>query len=200
MNKMNETASSLWHQRGFKCWKESLEIGSAKHFTNPRETFFGFEWYSAPASRRQYCLSQFTTSHFKITKMVRALWLAERSVCMRVCKHGCGVKMFCFSRANHASTNLKTFSSSELDKFTLFTHSFVGWNLENPYKEGVSIFFRLSWHFKRENSVFWKYLLAKQELITRARLRGQDFATGKNFSFNQCHTRSFAFFLGKVIL
>ena len=109
MNKMNETASSLWHQRGFKCWKESLEIGSAKHFTNPRETFFGFEWYSAPASRRQYCLSQFTTSHFKITKMVRALWLAERSVCMRVCKHGCGVKMFCFSRANHASTNLKTF-------------------------------------------------------------------------------------------
>ena len=44
---------------------------------------------------------------------------------MRVCKHGCGVKMFCFSRANHASTNLKKFSSSKLDKFTLFTHSFV---------------------------------------------------------------------------
>ena len=31
-------------------------------------------------------------------------------------------------------------------------------------------------------------------MITRARLRGQDFATGKNFSFNQCHTKSFAFF------
>ena len=43
-------------------------------------------------------------------------------------------------------------------------------------------------------------LFAKQELITRARLRGQDFATGKNFSFNQCHTKSFAFFLGKCIL
>ena len=26
---------------------------------------------------------------------------------MRVSKHGCGVKKFCFSRANHASTNLK---------------------------------------------------------------------------------------------
>ena len=26
---------------------------------------------------------------------------------MRVCKHGCGVKLFGFSRANHASTNLK---------------------------------------------------------------------------------------------
>ena len=47
---------------------------------------------------------------YKITKIVRALWLAERSVCMRVCKHGCGVKMFCFSRANHASANLKKFS------------------------------------------------------------------------------------------
>ena len=98
---------------------------------------------------------------YKITKIVRALWLAERSVCMRVCKHGCDVKMFCFSRANHASTNLKKFSSSKLHKFTLFTHSFVGWNLENRYKEGVSIFFRLSWHFKREKSVFWKASFCK---------------------------------------
>ena len=40
-----------------------------------------------------------------------------------------------------AQINLKKFSSSKLDKFTLFTHSFVGWNLENHYKEGVSIFF-----------------------------------------------------------
>ena len=98
---------------------------------------------------------------YKIAKIVRALWLAERAVCMRVCKHGCGVKMFCFSRTNHASTNLKKFSSSKLDKFTLFTHSFVGWNLENRYKEGVSIFFHLSWHFKQEKSVFWKASFCK---------------------------------------
>ena len=44
---------------------------------------------------------------YKITKIVCVLWLAKRRVCMRVCKHGCDVKMFCFSRANHASTNLK---------------------------------------------------------------------------------------------
>ena len=69
--------------------------------------------------------------------------------------------MFCFSRANHASTNLKTFSSSKLNKFTLFAHSVVGWNLENRYKQGVSIFFRLSWHFKREKSVFWKASFCK---------------------------------------
>ena len=39
---------------------------------------------------------------YKITKIVGALWLAERNVCMRVCRHGCVVKKFCFSRANHA--------------------------------------------------------------------------------------------------
>ena len=38
---------------------------------------------------------------------------------MRVCKHDCDVNMFCFSRANHASTNLKKLSSSKLYKFTL---------------------------------------------------------------------------------
>ena len=97
---------------------------------------------------------------YKITKIVRELWLAERSVCVRVCKHGCGVKAFCFSHANHTSMNLKRFSSSELNKFTLFTHSFVSWNLENRYK-GVSIFLRLSWHFKREKSVFCKASFCK---------------------------------------
>ena len=119
--------------------------------------------------------------HYKITRIVRALWLAERRVCIRVCKHGCDVKMVCFSRVNHASTNLKKFLSSKLDKFTLFTHSFVGWNLENRYKEGVSIFLRLSWHFKREKSAVCSAPFC-------------NFATGKNFSFNQCHTKSFAFF------
>ena len=44
---------------------------------------------------------------------------------MRVCKHGCGVKMLCFSRSNHASTNLKKFSSSKLDKFTLGTGHYL---------------------------------------------------------------------------
>ena len=62
----------------------------------------------------------------------------------------------------------------------------------------VNFFFRLSWHFMWENPYFGKHLLAKQELI--ARLRVQDFATGKNSSFNQGTTKSFAFLLGNVIL
>ena len=38
---------------------------------------------------------------YKITKIVRVPWLAERGVCMRVSKHGCDVIMrqFCFSCA-----------------------------------------------------------------------------------------------------
>ena len=55
-------------------------------------------------------------------------------------------------------------------------------------------FFALADILSEKNPYFAKHLFAKQEPITRARLRGQDFATGKNFSFNQCHTKSFAFF------
>ena len=33
----------------------------------------------------------------------------------------------------------------------------------------------------------------------RASLRVHDFATGKNFSFNQCHNKEFWVFLRKVI-
>ena len=138
---------------------------------------------------------------YKITTIVRALWLAERSVCMWVCKHGRGVKMFCFSRANHASTNFKKFSSSKLVKFALFTHSFVGWNLENRDRESVSIFFRLRWHFKREKSVFWKAFFCKARTDYACKTSWTRLCDWyKNFSFNHCHTKSFAFFLGKFLL
>ena len=118
--------------------------------------------YSPGADPREKRTSSLLIEKFyKITKIVRALWLAERSVCMRVCKYGCGVKLFGFSRANHASTDLKKFSSSKLDNFTLFTHSFVGWNMENRYKEGESIFLRISWHFQREKAVICKASFCK---------------------------------------
>ena len=69
--------------------------------------------------------------NYKITKIVRALWLAERRVCMRVRKHGCDIKMFCFSRLSRKHEFEKGFELKNLDKFTLFTHFLVGWNLEN---------------------------------------------------------------------
>ena len=35
-------------------------------------------------------------------------------------------------------------------------------------------------------------------MITRARLRVQDFATGKSFSFNQCHNKEFYVFSQEI--
>ena len=67
-------------------------------------------------------------------------------------------------------------------------------------KKVCQSFFALADILSEKSLYFGKHLFAKQELITRARLRGQDFATGKNFYFNQCHTKSFAFFLEKFIL
>ena len=152
------------------------------------------------------CFSQLGVINFiKKTKMVRVPWLAERSVCTRVCKHGCDVtKMFCFLRANHTSTNLKNFFSLKLNKFTLFTHSLVGWILENLYKQAVSIFFFVWANILSEkNLYFGKHLFCKTrtEFNTCSRLCVPDFATGKNFSFKiSAITKSFVLFLRKVIL
>ena len=52
---------------------------------------------------------------YKITK------IAERCVCIRVCKHSCDVKMFCCAHTNLTSTYLKKVLSLKLDKFTLLT-------------------------------------------------------------------------------
>ena len=38
---------------------------------------------------------------------LKASVMEAKAVCMRVCKHSCDVKVFCFLHANHANTNLK---------------------------------------------------------------------------------------------
>ena len=135
--------------------RETAEIEFIPLVSNPT-TFLGGGG-EANYSNLEWLLQARLISHFlKKSNIVHALWLAERRVCMGVCKHGWDVKMFCFSRANQATPNLKTFSSWKLHKFTLFTHSLVGWNLENLSKTCFVNFFRLSWHFKREKSVLWK--------------------------------------------
>ena len=154
------------------------------------------------------CFSQREVINFiKKTKIVWVLWLAERSVYMRVCKHGCDVtKMFCCSWVNHMSTNLKKFFSSKLNKFTLFTHSDP--SLAETWKiftnKLYQFFFLLSWHFKWEKSVFWKasFCNTRTDLILM-----QDFVY-KTFTLQLVRisllisaiTKSFVCFLGKVIL
>ena len=135
---------------------------------------------------------------YKITKIVRMPWLAERSVCMKECKHGCYVKMFCFSLSNHTSTNLKKFLSSKLDKFTLFADSFVALK---PC-DTLAIFFRLSWHFKREKSVFWTASFGKKrtDYACKTSLLCKTLWLVRISLWISAITKSFAFFLGKVIL
>ena len=105
------------------------------------------------------CLFFLLSSFNKISKIVHAHWLVERSVCMRVWKHGCDVKMFC---AHHASTNLKMFLTRKLGKFTLCTHSLVGWNWENLYKTcRVNFFFALADILREKNPYFRNLLFCK---------------------------------------
>ena len=99
--------------------------------------------------------------NYKITKIVRALYFAERRVCMRVCKHGCDIKMFYFSRANHASTNLKKVLSWKLRQ-VYFIHPFprrlkLGESLETCYVH----FFFFAWaDILSENHKDWLRLQA----------------------------------------
>ena len=83
------------------------------------------------------------------------LWLAKSRVSMRVCKHGCDVKVFCSSCTNPAMMNLKKFLRWKLDKFTLFTYSLIGWNLENLYNHAVSIVFSLKADILSEKNLYF---------------------------------------------
>ena len=107
--------------------------------------------------------------------------------------------MFCFWRANRASTNLKTFLSWKLDKFTLFAPSLVGWNLENLRKHAVSISFCLSWHFKREKPVFLESIfISNQELITYTSFVNKTLQLVRISLLVTALNKEFTFFPGKL--
>ena len=148
-----------------------------------------------PKESRNYC-----KYFYKITRIVRALWLVERRVCMRVCKHGCEVKMFCFSHANHASTNLKKVSSWK-NRQVYFIYQFPRrLKLEKSLETCcVNFFFAWADILSEKNPYFGKHLFCKTKTDYAYKVSVQDFATGKNFSFNHCSKQeSFAFFSGKL--
>ena len=115
------------------------------------------------------------------------LWLAKRRVCMRVCKHGCDIKVFCFSHANHVSTNWKSFELNIQQVYVIYP--FAHWLKlgKSLQKCCVNVFLlKLTKFWARKICILESIFFAKQELIMRARLSVQDFATSENFSFNQC--------------
>ena len=81
----------------------------------------------------------------------------------------------------------KSFSDQNSTSLLYLPIPFAGWK---SLQTSCVNFFSL----KLKNPYLGKHLLAKQELITRERLRVQDFATGKNFCFNQCHNKEFFVF------
>ena len=103
--------------------------------------------------------------------MLRALWLAEKRACIRVCEHGCDVKMVWFSRADHASTNFKKFlAENSTSLFHLPIPSLAEtWKIVSLQTCCVNVF---AWDdILSEKSIFF----ANQKLIWLV----QDFATGK---------------------
>ena len=150
-----------------------------------------------------------------ITKMVRVLWLAERSVCVRVCKQATNmvVTSRCFPFrvlvtqariwqrfwVQNSTSLLYLPIPSSAETWKIFTNKLC------------QFCFRLSWHFKREKSLLWKASFCetrtdyacKTSWVTSWRYGARIYVyktTGKNFSFNQGHNKEFCVFLCKVIL
>ena len=125
-----------------------------------------------------------------------------RRVCMRVCKRVCDVKMFCFSGANHQSTNLKKVLSWKTRQ-VYFIYPFPRLLKLEESLETCSVNFFFAWAdiLSKKKPHFGKQFFCKTKADYAYKFRVQDFATGRNFSFNpRSKQESFAFFLGKVIL
>ena len=105
--------------------------------------------------------------------------------------------MFCFSCANHASTKLRKVLSWKTRQ-VYFIYPFpCRLKLEKSLETFCVYFFSLGLPLLSEkNLYFGKHLFCKTKTDYTCKLHVQDFATGKNFSFDQCSKQeSFAFFL-----
>ena len=95
--------------------------------------------------------------------------------------------MFCFSCANHASTKLRKVLSWKTRQ-VYFIYPFPRWLKLETFAWAAIL--------SEKNSYFGKHLFCKTKTDYTCKLHVQDFATGKNFSFDQCSKQeSFAFFL-----
>ena len=103
--------------------------------------------------------SPFVMQIYKITKIVWALWLTERSVCMTVCKHVSVVASRCigFCMLITRAWIWKSFwvqNSTGYLPYLPIPSSAETWKIFT--NKLCQFFFRLSWHFKWGKSLFWK--------------------------------------------
>ena len=133
---------------------------------------------------------------YKITKIVRAPWLAERSVCMRVCKHGCDVRCFAFRALITQAGIWKSFSDENSTSLLYLPNPSSAETWLNLYNQAVSTFFLLTWHFKRETSVSWKPSFCKSRTDSKCKT----LQLVRISLLIIAITKSFAFLLRNVIL
>ena len=125
------------------------------------------------------------------------LWLAERRVCMRVCKHVCASRCFAFRALIMQARIWKRFwvkkNSTRLIYLPICS-SAETWKIFRNMLCGF-LFFAWAEILSKRNPYFGKHLFCKARTDYAHKHRVQDFATGKNFSVNQCSKQEcFAFF------
>ena len=85
---------------------------------------------------------------------------------MRVCKHGCDVKRFCFSHANHEFQKVSESKTRQVYFiYPLLCHLKLGTSLQTSC---VNFVFAEADILSDKNPHLGSHLFAKQELITRA--------------------------------
>ena len=105
-------------------------------------------WLLIATKTREFNTPLCSLTIYKITQIVRALWLAERRFAWEYINMVVTSRCFTFRALITQARIWKRFWVKKLvDKFTFFTYFLVGWNLENLYKHAVSIFFSLELTF-----------------------------------------------------
>ena len=122
--------------------------------------------------------------------------------CMRVCKHGCGFKMFCSSRAYHASTNLKKVFLAENSTNLLYLPIPPSAKTWKMFINMLCQFFFFAYAdtSNEKTLIFESTFFAKPELITRTSFVYKTSRLVRVSLLISAITKSFVFFLGKVIL
>ena len=92
---------------------------------------------------------------YKITKIALVLWLAERHDCTKVCKQSCALKMLC----------------CEGQVYLIYP---LPWllTLGNIYKHVGLKFFSVSWHSKREKSIWFEIVFQQKQTWLQCTILG----------------------------
>ena len=140
-------------------WKSSLWIGIYFKELHNEQEYYWPTIYRAWAA----VVSTITSVIYKISKIVRALWLAERSVFAWEYVNMVVASCFAFRALITQARIWKSFQVKTRQVYFIYPF-FRRLRLGKSLQRKCVNFYRLSWHFKREKSVFWKASFCKTRL------------------------------------